>query len=57
MDAGWKPKERGGHLIWANPETGFYSSQEMALHRLANPPSVSPYRKLMNALGRNGRAS
>lgn len=32
--AGWKPKERGGFLIWANPKTGFYFSQEIALHRL-----------------------
>ena len=32
--AGWKPKERGGLVIWANPETGFYCSQEVALHRL-----------------------
>src|SRR5918995_1447495 len=32
--AGWEPKERGGLLIWANPETGFYCSQEVALYRL-----------------------
>ena len=32
--AGWKPKERGGLVIWANPKTGFYCSQEVALHRL-----------------------
>lgn len=35
--AGWSPKERCGPLeltIWANPETGFYCSQEIALHRL-----------------------
>ena len=32
--ASWKPKERGGLIIWANPETGFYFSQEVALHRL-----------------------
>jgi hypothetical protein len=32
--AGWKPKERGGLVIWANPETGFYYSQEVALHLL-----------------------
>jgi hypothetical protein len=31
---GWPPKERGGLVIWANPMTGFYCSQEMALHRL-----------------------
>ncbi len=34
LAAGWKPKERGRLLIWANPETGFYCSQEVALHRL-----------------------
>ena len=32
--AGWAPKERMGLVIWANPETGFYFSQEVALHRL-----------------------
>jgi len=32
--AGWKPKKRGGLVIWANPETGFYYSQEVALYRL-----------------------
>ena len=32
--AGWEPKERGGLVIWANPETGFYCSQEVALYRL-----------------------
>lgn len=35
--AGWKPKERGGLVIWANPETGFYYSQEVALRRLEAP--------------------
>jgi hypothetical protein len=34
MDAGWEPKERGGLVIWANPETGFYCSQEVALYCL-----------------------
>ncbi len=34
LAAGWTPKERGGLLIWASPETGFYCSQEVALHRL-----------------------
>ena len=34
LAAGWSPKERGGMLIWANPQTGFYCSQEVALHRL-----------------------
>ncbi len=55
--AGWSPKERGGIVIWANPETGFYCSREAALHRLANPLSVSPYRRLLGVLGRSGRAS
>jgi hypothetical protein len=32
--ASWQPKERDGLLIWANPETGFYYSQEVALHLL-----------------------
>jgi hypothetical protein len=32
--AGWKHKERGGLIIWANPQTGFYCSQEMALYCL-----------------------
>lgn len=32
--AGWKPKERGGLIIWTHPESGFYFSQEMALHHL-----------------------
>ncbi len=53
--AGWSPKERGGLVIWADPETGFYSSQEVALHSLANPLGVSPYRRLLDALGRSGR--
>ena len=34
MAAGWKPKERGDLVIWANPDTGFYCSQEVALYRL-----------------------
>ena len=34
MAAGWEPKERCGLIIWASPETGFYCSQEVALHRL-----------------------
>ncbi len=45
LAAGWKPKERMGLVMWANPETGFYSSQESALHRLENPSPASPYRK------------
>ena len=32
--AGWEPKERMGLIIWASPRTGFYCSQEVALHRL-----------------------
>ena len=34
LAAGWEPKERMGLVIWANPETGFYCSREVALHRL-----------------------
>ncbi len=37
LAAGWSPKDRCGPLeltIWAAPETGFYCSQEVALHRL-----------------------
>jgi len=34
MGAGWEPKERGGLVIWANLETGFYYSQEVAQYRL-----------------------
>lgn len=47
--AGWTPKDRCGPLgltIWANPETGFYCGQEVALHRLEDPLPRSPYRKL-----------
>jgi hypothetical protein len=40
IDAGWKPKERGGLVIWANPETDFYYSQEMALHHLKRRVSL-----------------
>ncbi len=29
--AGFKPKERGGKIIWQRPDTGFWVSQEMAL--------------------------
>jgi hypothetical protein len=32
--AGWKPKKRGGFVIWANPEASFYYSQEVALDLL-----------------------
>lgn len=44
LAAGWRPKHGCGPLgitIWASPETGFYCSQEVALHRLDNPPPVS----------------
>lgn len=37
LAAGWSPKERCGPLgltIWANPKTGFYCSQEVALYRM-----------------------
>ena len=34
LAAGFKPKERGGLTIWERPDTGFYVSQEMALHLL-----------------------
>ena len=30
--AGWKPKIRLGKTIWQRPDTGFWVSQEMALH-------------------------
>ncbi len=42
LAAGWSPKEQCGPLaltIWANPETGFYCSQEIALHRLDQAPA------------------
>jgi hypothetical protein len=32
--AGFKPKERSGKIIWQRPDTGFWVSQEMALHLL-----------------------
>ena len=38
--AGWTPKDRCGPLsltIWQHPDTGFYSSREVALRRLDNP--------------------
>ncbi len=49
LAAGWSPKERCGPLeltIWANPETGFYCSREVALHRLDSPLPANPYRKV-----------
>ena len=34
-EAGFKPKVSfGGKVIWERPDTGFWSSQEMALHFL-----------------------
>lgn len=32
--AGWEPKERCGKTIWANPQTGLWYSEEMALELL-----------------------
>jgi hypothetical protein len=32
--AGFQPKERDGKIIWQRPDTGFWVSQEMALHLL-----------------------
>jgi len=32
--AGFEPKARGGKIIWQRPDTGFWVSQEMALHLL-----------------------
>ena len=32
--AGFEPKERSGKIIWQRPDTGFWVSQEMALHLL-----------------------
>ena len=57
LAAGWSPKERGGLVIWANPETGFYCSRDVALHRLVNPLPVSSRRRLLKALGRNEKTS
>ncbi len=37
LATGWTPKDHCGPLeltIWASPETGFYCSREIALHRL-----------------------
>ena len=34
QSAGFEPKERGGKIIWERPDTGFWVSQEMALHLL-----------------------
>jgi hypothetical protein len=32
--SGWKPKVRFGKTIWQRPDTGFWVSEEMALHLL-----------------------
>lgn len=32
--AGFEPKMRGGKVIWQRPDTGFWFSQEIALHLL-----------------------
>ncbi len=32
LAAGFEPKERSGRIIWQRPDTGFWVSQEMALH-------------------------
>lgn len=29
---GWQSKERSGKTIWQNPVSGFYCSQEVAIH-------------------------
>ena len=50
LSAGWKPKERGELVIWANPETGFYYSQEVALHFLE-----SGIPNIRHKSGANGR--
>ena len=34
LDAGWKPKVSFGRVIWERPDTGFWVSQEVALHFL-----------------------
>jgi hypothetical protein len=33
--ARWEPKERCGKTIWKRPDSGFYFSQEVALHLLS----------------------
>jgi hypothetical protein len=40
IGVGWEPKERSGQVIWANPATGFYCSQEVALLRLGREARV-----------------
>ena len=34
QSAGFELKERGGKIVWERPDTGFFVSQEMALHPL-----------------------
>jgi hypothetical protein len=34
QSAGFELKERAGKIIWERPDTGFFVSQEMALHPL-----------------------
>jgi hypothetical protein len=37
LKAGWKPKVSfGGKVIWERPDTGFWVSEQMALHLLEN---------------------
>lgn len=43
--AGWTPKDNRGPLnltIWADPETGFCYSREVALHRLDGHEAGTP---------------
>jgi hypothetical protein len=35
---GWKDKVRSGKTIWQNPATGFYCSQEVAIHIVETQP-------------------
>ena len=34
QSAGFELKERAGKIVWERPDTGFWESQEMALHPL-----------------------
>lgn len=34
QSAGFELKERAGKIVWERPDTGFWESQEMALHLL-----------------------
>ena len=40
LAAGWSATECMGLTIWANPKTGFYCSQEVALYRLGQGESA-----------------